>query len=272
MLPYSSLGKETIKSIQIIRRDDLSHIFTKLIRQFLFILILNIISFPALSGQQVISKIGVETITFFDKTRERSITTEIMYPVKIKLKTHSFKDVWKDEPEARNAPFNTNKKYPLILFSHGYRGSRLDSTWLAYALVKHGYIIASVDHYGENWSHSLPKITLTTWERPQDISFVIREILKNPFFENIIDKEKIGFAGFSMGGLTGIWLAGGRANLYKKPSSTNFMMVEKDFSDNQNLIDSINFNLATKSYYDPLNHMGLVINNTLFSQNFYSMR
>ncbi len=231
----------------------------KLIGQTLFILIfltLNIISSPLLSEQLVTPKIGVQTITFFDKSRERPIITEIMYPANNEVKTYLPRDVWKREPEARNAPLstgNTNKKkYPLILLSHGYRGSRLESTWLSYALVKQGFIVASVDHYGETWSRSIPKITLMPWERPQDISFVIREILKSDFFKDKIDKEKIGFAGFSMGGLTGIWLAGGQANLYKKPQVTNPMMVEPNFSDNQNLIDSIDFTLATQSYYDPI--------------------
>lgn len=158
--------------------------------------------------------------------------------------------VWKREPEARDSSLSIEKnKYPLILFSHGYQGDRFNSVWFIYALVKKGYIVASLEHYGETWHQSLPKEILKPWNRPKDVSFVITEVLKDSFLKDRIDPDKIGFAGFSNGGLTGIWLAGGQSNDYNvKKILSRYPMpsLEKDPS----LIANIDFDAAKKTFSD----------------------
>lgn len=53
-------------------------------------------------------------------------------------------DVWKDAPAASDgAPF------PVIIFSHGLTGIRMQNTVMVRELVSHGYIVGAVDHtYG----------------------------------------------------------------------------------------------------------------------------
>jgi predicted dienelactone hydrolase len=53
-------------------------------------------------------------------------------------------DVWLDVPPAENgAPF------PVIIFSHGLTGIRVQNTVMVRELVSHGYIVAAIDHsYG----------------------------------------------------------------------------------------------------------------------------
>lgn len=50
-------------------------------------------------------------------------------------------DVWLDVPPAENgAPF------PVIVFSHGLTGIRMQNTAMVRELVSHGYIVAAIDH------------------------------------------------------------------------------------------------------------------------------
>src|SRR5690606_41854760 len=46
-------------------------------------------------------------------------------------------------------------QYPLVLFSHGNGGSRLSMEWLAQSLVKSGYIVAAVDHWGNTHDNKI---------------------------------------------------------------------------------------------------------------------
>ena len=45
-----------------------------------------------------------------------------------------------------NAPFIEEKRFPLILFSHGYGSFREANTYLCVELASHGYVVASVGH------------------------------------------------------------------------------------------------------------------------------
>lgn len=220
----------------------------------IFLLLFAIMTCASATESVDIPAIGVRTITYFDQSRERPIITEILYPADSHTKAKIPEDAWIREAEARDVPIRfQSKKYPLILLSHGgYKGSRLDLIWLAYSLVKKGYIVASVDHYGETYYLPLPKESLKSWQRPLDVSFVLREMLKSSIFKDKIDPEKIGFAGFSMGGLTGIWLAGGKANLYKAPELNDWRIIEPNFNDDSALINNIDFHEGKKSYFDPM--------------------
>jgi predicted dienelactone hydrolase len=222
------------------------------------LLLMGCVSFPVMAKLQNNIAIGVRTLTFFDATRQRPIITEVFYPVKQQVKaslpdSDVWSSQWKREPEARDAPFaQNNHTSPLILFSHGSQGYRLDNVWLAYALVKQGYIVVSVDHYGDTNYLSLAKLEMQIWDRPLDISFALRALLKNSFIQDKIDTKRIGFVGFSKGGLTGILLAGGISNLSNTTSLLEWQKIIPDFTIDEAVINNIDFNQVTKSYQDPL--------------------
>lgn len=114
--------------------------------------------------------------------------------------------VWK-EPHVVVEGTIQEGKHPLIVFSHGWEGEKREQMWLAKKLVEQGYIVAAVDHFGNTWKNPSPNYP---WEqRPEDISSVVDYLMQNPSLQPYIDPERMGFVGFSMGGLTGIWLSGG---------------------------------------------------------------
>ncbi len=115
-------------------------------------------------------------------------------------------------PHAAFAP--SLEPYPLILLSHGTGGSALQLAWLGTALARAGFIAAAVDHPGNNAvTGSTPEGFLLWWERATDLSEVLDGLLADPELSPHIDKERIGAAGFSLGGYTMLQLAGARTDI-----------------------------------------------------------
>jgi predicted dienelactone hydrolase len=222
--------------------------FFKLSSLFLFLISGWILP---LAGNITPEKIGTTTIPFYDALRQRPLITEIWFPVDHSAKAFPVISFWKLAPEVRDVPFVCkNKKLPLILMSHGDSGSRMDNAWLGEYLADHGYLVASVDHYGSTWYLYHPREAVRTWERPKDISYVIEQMLNDPVFGPCINPDKVGFVGFSLGGLTGIWLAGGQANEYQIPSKVSIAPFHLAETSDPDLIRSIDFSKAKKVYKD----------------------
>ena len=163
--------------------------------------------------------IGVKTFKFHDNSRNRPVTVEIWYPTEEKATAFDLTDdcVWQHPKEARNASISLkDSKYPLIIMSHGNRGDRRERTWLADSLVKKGYIVASVEHHGNSWKDYNPLSSICFWERAKDVSFSLDQLLSSEILASKINTNKIGFVGYSMGGMTGLALAGAQAKHLKE--------------------------------------------------------
>jgi predicted dienelactone hydrolase len=121
-----------------------------------------------------------------------------------------------------------NKKYPLIMISHGTGGGRLTLEWLADILVQNGFMVAAVDHWGNTYDNKIAIDFVTPWQRPRDISFVLTGLLNDAKFGPVIDQNKIGMAGFSLGGYTTIALAGGVLSFDALKKFTNSPTGQKE--------------------------------------------
>ena len=153
--------------------------------------------------------IGQSSLNLTDTSRSRPIKTEIWYPTKDTTKPNiSAAYPFKLPPTSQNADLISGQ-FPLILLSHGTGGNRISQMWLACELVGHGYMVVSVDHFGNTHDHKIPENFVRIWDRPLDITFVINHLLSDPKWSEAIDTNKIGMAGFSLGGYTAIALAGG---------------------------------------------------------------
>lgn len=116
---------------------------------------------------------------------------------------------------APKAAFSSRAKtYPLILLSHGSGGSAIQLMWLGRYLAAHGYIVAALNHHGNTGIEKyLPQGFTLVWERPRDVTAALDLLLADPRFGPRIDKDRIGAAGFALGGYTALALAGGQFNL-----------------------------------------------------------
>lgn len=195
--------------------------------------------------------IGVATYSYFDEARSRPITVEFWYPAGHdgKTKPAIAEDVWVHPRELRGASFaETAHQMPLIVMSHGYGGDRRDRSWLAEKLVQSGYVVASIDHQGNTWRTMDIVATLQFWERPRDVSFALDRLLTDPQLQGRIDEKRIGFVGYSLAGLTGLFLAGGVPDGIETELDRNrhqFPEVP------QEMLSGLDFSPAKRSYYDP---------------------
>ena len=156
-------------------------------------------------------KTGICTVRFHDQSRQRPLITEVWYPIDENTPAENVQGLWLRCAEARDAPIKAaKKKYPLIVMSHGNGGDRMNNSWLAEILASNGYIVASVDHHGNTWNNKIAECFIKIWERPQDVSFVVDQLLEHEWLSKHINHKKIGFIGYSLGGHTGIWIAGGK--------------------------------------------------------------
>ncbi len=230
----------------------------KNLRTFLFLLSILILAScnTGQSHKAVIhpQKTGIATHRYFDYNRSRPLITEIWYPVDESHPAEPVSGLWVRCPEARDAPIKppaSSAKYPLIVMSHGNGGDRFNGAWLAEILAANGYIVAAMDHHGNTWNNKIAESFVKIWERPRDVSFVIDEILKDPRFGGFVDSRKVGFIGYSLGGHTGVWIAGGKISEFSRPvideipegQIPNFVTPE--------IVNQIDFTPAKESYRDP---------------------
>jgi predicted dienelactone hydrolase len=180
-------------------------------KHFFYIIALTLFGFLSTQKLQA-QNIGQKTFFFTDKKRNRPVTTEVWYPTADTLTAQDkfYSPFVRLQTVRDGKPYS--KKRPLIYISHGTGGGRLTLEWLADQLVQAGYIVAAVDHYGNTFSYSTPEGFLKPWERPQDISFSLTNLLKDKTFSMLIDETRLGMAGFSLGGYTTLALAGAKLN------------------------------------------------------------
>ena len=114
--------------------------------------------------------------------------------------------------------------FPLVLISHGYPGNRFLMAHLAENIASKGYVAASIDHPDSTYS-DMGAFGSTLYNRPQDQSFVLDAMASQEGdLGGIIDAERTGLIGYSMGGYgalifsgAGIEPAGDRPERYTAP-------------------------------------------------------
>lgn len=180
-------------------------------------------------------KVGVRTVTFINKNQpdilnaskgeaplyDRNLTVEIWYPASLKdgeealtmydelmgtandpkRPTIPFKFAGRAARDA--APVASDGKFPLVVVSHGYVGSRYLMTYLTENLASKGYIVAAIDHT-ESTFRDAGGFTSTLLNRSKDISFVVNEMTNfgqsDTSLKGKIDSDNIAIIGYSMGG------------------------------------------------------------------------
>jgi len=111
-------------------------------------------------------------------------------------------------------PVISDGKFPLIIVSHGYVGSRLLMTYLTENLASKGYVVVSIDHM-ESTYQDAAGFQSTLLNRSRDILFVLDQVAEmakegsKNFLSGIVDTENTGLIGYSMGGYGVLNASGG---------------------------------------------------------------
>jgi predicted dienelactone hydrolase len=167
-------------------------------------------------------KVGVAFRSFAPKepydwrdAREHTLSVVVWYPTDAGAREKPLVmrglDIFELGRVAQDAPLAAKTaRFPLVVISHGTGGSALSMAWLGEALAARGYIAAAVNHPGNNATEPYTAKGFSIWwERARDLSETISGMLADATFGAQIDPERIGSAGFSLGGYTMIAIAGG---------------------------------------------------------------
>lgn len=114
------------------------------------------------------------------------------------------------------APRDDGERFPIVLFSHGSSGVRMQSTFLTVALASHGYVVAAPDHFGNTLSDTIidggmgqDDLLVSFGTRPVDMLFVLEQLeslgASDPLGA-IVDADRVGVAGHSFGAFTALRL------------------------------------------------------------------
>jgi len=109
---------------------------------------------------------------------------------------------------ARDCPV-TGANLPLVIVSHGRGGWFGQHHDTMEALADAGFVVAAINHPGDNANDSSRRDTLSAWSsRPVDMVRLLDFMLHDWKDKAVIDPARIGFFGFSMGGAAGLMLMG----------------------------------------------------------------
>jgi predicted dienelactone hydrolase len=141
----------------------------------------------------------------------------------------------------------------LILLSHGLTSRPESLAWLADRLVRCGFAVAAPQHLDPTFKTP----HMDHWQRAEDLRFVLTYLLQSDDGRRSIDSRKVGMAGFSLGGGTGIWLAGGRASAYRRTANPGprwappdeFPPVDSPIY--RRLMETTDFKAAAADHSDP---------------------
>jgi predicted dienelactone hydrolase len=103
----------------------------------------------------------------------------------------------------------TGTKLPLVIVSHGRGGWFGANHDVEEALADAGFVVAAINHRGDNGNDSSQRNNLSVWvSRPAEMVRLLDFMLNDWKDRAVIDPTRIGFFGFSLGGYTGLVLAG----------------------------------------------------------------
>nr|WP_315397818.1 dienelactone hydrolase family protein [uncultured Duganella sp.] len=152
----------------------------------------------------------------------RKLTLEVWYPATLAAgqKEHTvYTDVMgtgPNDPARPNTPFQfagraardaapATGRYPLVIVSHGYPGSRLQMSYLTENLASKGYVVVAVDHQ-ESTRADKAGFASTLLNRRLDDLFVLDSVAawakpgSGNFLAGVADAGNTALIGYSMGG------------------------------------------------------------------------
>jgi predicted dienelactone hydrolase len=164
-----------------------------------------------------------------DPRYARKLTLEVWYPASLAAgqKEHTvYTDVLgsgANDPARPNTPFQfigraardaapaspvaaaQSARYPLVIVSHGYPGSRLQMSYLTENLASKGYVVVAIDHL-ESTRADKAGFASTLLNRRLDDLFVLNTVAawakpgSGNFLAGVVDADNTALIGYSMGG------------------------------------------------------------------------
>ncbi len=147
----------------------------------------------------------------------------------------------------RNAPAEPRGgPFPLVILSHGYPGNRFIMCHLGENLASKGYVVASIDHPDSTYD-DLGAFASTLYHRPLDQAFILGALANlnrdglGTGLEGLIDADRAGLVGYSMGGYGVINAIGGgfSQHIAKSPIAPPELLLVKRQAGNPEYVASL---------------------------------
>lgn len=159
----------------------------------------------------VIEGVGARKLEVVDPVEQKPMDAVVFFPSPDRTDATSIGPYQIDA--SRSAPIGDGR-YPVIMLSHGSMGSMWGHHDLASSLARQGYVVVSVTHVGDNFQDTSRIGTAgAIYGRAMQISAALTAVVDDPALAPHIDRDRIGFVGFSAGGTTGLILAGAKPDL-----------------------------------------------------------
>lgn len=132
---------------------------------------------------------------------ETTGNSAIWYPSSGEPAPYAYSDQLTGSVVLNGAP-REGEKFPLVVFSHGFRGCKTQSVYLTEELERHGYVVAAPDHAdascgGDGGKEAPGFRDPESWTdqthigRRDDIRALIDRLLADPVFGPLIDASRI---------------------------------------------------------------------------------
>lgn len=191
--------------------------------------------------------LGLREMSLGENSDTKNSTFSVWYPVdaaEIGATSPNPWDVFKIAVNA--APAAPKAKKPLIVISHGYTGNPHQLSWLIRGLVQHGFIVIGMQHSDQIEG----KVHINHWKRPRDISQMI-DRFSEAAFANFANLKNIGISGYSLGGTTALWIAGGRTTKLDSLIPGAEFASKEDYILADQALPTLDKTMMAKDWHDP---------------------
>ncbi|CAN5911839.1 alpha/beta fold hydrolase [soil metagenome] len=153
--------------------------------------------------------VGCRPLAVHDPVQQVRIPTWLLYPTHAPERLERFGMY---SLEVAPAAEIAGDQLPLVVISHGTGGTPWAYRGLAAHLVRHGFVVAMLEHPGNTRrDDALAHTVVNLTNRPRHVRVVIDAALADPDLGPRIAHHRIAIAGHSMGGYTALAVLGGRA-------------------------------------------------------------
>jgi predicted dienelactone hydrolase len=190
--------------------------------------------------------VGYIEFPFFDEFHQQTRSLLVWYPVEPLTAGEESPNEWDLFKVALNAPIASSKeKMPVVIISYGYGGTPHQLSWLIKHLIYNNYIVLATQHL--DLQNGKPHGN--HWQRPKDIHTII-DLFSSKALSSSANLNKIGMAGFSLGGTTAIWLVGGRATKLETIAPGSDYASPEEFRDIDLVLPSLDRDKMSQDWRD----------------------